>query len=337
MRDVAALAGVSLKTVSRVVNLELNVNAERRRRVEEAVAALGFRPNVVARSLASGGHPRVVGLIITDLLNPVYAAYAKAVETVAKRNRSVVVLVSSGEDSAIEKELVTDLLRLPVDGLIIVSVCNDHRYLEQYQRLGSAIVFLATPGGNIDADAVILDNEGGSRVAVEHLIGCGHRRIGFMSGPERLYSARSRLDGYREALVGAGIPWDPALVKQGLSSTEQAQVVARHLINARDGPTAVFAANNRNCIGLLRAIRATQKNVAVIGFDDFELADMLPVPVTVVGYDAGELARAAAELLFSRLAGDSRPCQRIVLPPRLIVRGSGEISPDTSGGEATPD
>lgn len=325
MRDVGEAAGVSLKTVSRVVNNEPGVRPEMQRRVEDAIVALGFRRNVVARSLRTGHQIGSIGLIVADLMNPFYSSVAKAVEVVAGRHNAVIIIGSSGENAVRERELVINLLHRPVDGLILVPAGNDHRYLESERRLGAQIVFLDRPGGGIDADAVVLDNGGGARRAVDHLIRQGHRRIGFIGDSVTVRTAGERLEGYRAALAAAGIPFDSDLVRLGSPAVEMAETAAGQLLALEDPVTAFFAANNRQCVGVLRAIRTSQGPIAVVGFDDFELADLLRVPVSVIAYDPAELGRAAAELLFSRMAGDSRPAQRIVIPTRLVARGSGEI------------
>jgi LacI family transcriptional regulator len=325
MQDVAEHAGVSLKTVSRVVNLEPGVRSAVQRRVEESIAALGFRRNVIAHSLRTGHRIGTIALVVADLLNPFYSAVAKAVEGVGERHNAVIIIGSSGEDAGREREIVTNLLRRPVDGLIVVPAGDDHRYLEPERRMGARIVFLDRAAGMIDADAVVLDNFGGARLAVDHLVRRGHRRIGFVGDSPAIHTAVERLEGYRAALDAAGIAFDPALVRMGYAGVDLAESAAGQLLALQDRVTAIFAGNNRNCVGVLRAVRATNQLVAVIGFDDFELADLLSIPVTVVAYDPGELGRAAAELLFSRLAGDSRPAQRIVIPTRLVQRGSGEI------------
>ena len=325
MRDVAEAAGVSLKTVSRVVNLEPGVRPELQRHVEEAIAALGFRRNVAARSLRTGHRIGSIGLIVADLMNPFYSSVAKAVEGVAARHGDVIIIGSSGEDATRERELVTNLLHRPVDGLIVVPAGNDHRYLEPERRMGAQIVFLDRGGGRIDADAVVLENSGGARLGVAHLLRRGHRRIGFVGDSVGVRTAGERLDGYRDALAAAGIPYDPELVRLGSPAVDMAETATRQLLGLDNPATAFFAANNRQCIGVLRAIRSAGRPIAVVGFDDFELADLLPVPVSVIAYDPAELGRAASELLFSRMAGDARPPQRIVIPTRLIQRGSGEI------------
>ena len=235
------------------------------------------------------------------------------------------ILGSSAEDVLREQRIVTDLLEGHVDGLIVVPTGGDHSYLEPQRRLGVHVVFVDRPASGIDADAVVLDNVGGARSATRHLLNLGHRRIGFVGDSEILATAQERLAGYRLALDEAGVEFDPALVRFGAPRTELAEIVARQLLASDDPPTAIFAENNRSCIGVIRAVTAIGRPVGVVGFDDFELADLLASPVTVVGYDPGELGRAGAELLFARMGGDLRPPQRIVIPTRLIVRGSGEL------------
>jgi LacI family transcriptional regulator len=172
----------------------------------------------------------------------------------------------------------------------------------------------------------VLDNLGGAKRAVDHLIRRGHRRVGFVGDSATVRTAGERLEGYKEALAEAGIAYDPELVRLGSPAVEKAETAARQLLALDDPTTAIFAGNNRQCVGVLQAIRASNRPTALVGFDDFELADLLPIPVSVIAYDPAELGRAAAELLFSRIAGDARPPQRIVIPTRLIQRGSGEIS-----------
>jgi len=327
MRDVAVVAGVSLKTVSRVVNDEPGVRPEVRERVVNAVASLGFRRNGVARSLRAGQGIGSIGLIVADLMNPFYSAVAKAVEQVANRHNTAVVIGSSGEDAGRERELTMSLVHRPVDGLIVVPVGHDHRYLEPEMRMGMPVVFFDREASQIRADAVVLDNVGGANRAIDHLLRRGHRRIGFVGDLETIRTAAERLEGYRVALAEAGVPYDPELVVMGAHVAEEAEPAAAHLLGLSNPPTAIFAANNRICVGTLRAVRLSGRAVAVIGFDDFELADLLPIPVTVVAYDAGEIGRMAGELLFSRLGGDARPPQKITIPTRLVARGSGELRP----------
>jgi LacI family transcriptional regulator len=166
---------------------------------------------------------------------------------------------------------------------------------------------------------------GGGRGATEHLLALGHRRIGVVGDPPTIHTIAERMAGFEHAFRAAGVPLDESLLRVGARDVLEAQVAARELLRLPDPPTAFFATNNRACVGVLRALRATGARAALVGFDDFELADMLSV--TVVRHDPREMGRRAAQLLFARLSGDERPPQRIVLPTELVVRGSGEVRP----------
>jgi LacI family transcriptional regulator len=326
MNDVAQAAGVSLKTVSRVVNGERGVGVATAERVSEAIADLGFRRNDLARSLRRAHASATLGLIIEDLANPFYSTIARAVEEVARRRGYVVITASSEESGGHERELVATMLSRRVDGLLLVPAARDHGYLRSELAMGVHVVFLDRPPGGLEADAVLLDNAGGARAGVEHLLAQGHRRIGLIGDPPELYTLAERVSGYRAALAAQGVEFDETLLRLGAHDVTQAEMSTRALLQLPDPPTAIFAANNRVSVGALRALKAVDAPVALVGFDDFELADMLPVPVTVVRHDPTELGRRAAELLFARLDGDGGTPQRVILQTQLVVRGSGEVS-----------
>ncbi|MFN8521163.1 MAG: substrate-binding domain-containing protein, partial [Chloroflexota bacterium] len=175
----------------------------------------------------------------------------------------------------------------------------------------------------------------GGRRATQHLVSHGHRRIGYVGDAISVATSAARLQGYREAHQDAGLVVDETLVRLNPERVNASEASTRLLSSLPDPPTAILAQNNRNCVGVLRALRGGPP-VAVIGFDDIELADMLPVPVTVVASDPGEMGRAGAELLFARMAGDSRAPQRIVIPTRVVARGSGEIPPAATSRRRGP-
>jgi LacI family transcriptional regulator len=330
MVDVARASGVSLKTVSRVVNGELGVRPETARRVTLAIQALGYRENEIARSLRRGQRSSTVGLIIEDLANPFYSAIARAVEDVARKYGYVVIVGSSEEDPGRERELVGTFLKRRVDGLLLVPAGRDHRYLIPELMLGTAIVFLDRPPGRVDTDRILLDNTGGARLATEHLISGGHRRIGVVGDPIGIYTIRKRIEGYRRALAAAGIPFDQGLLRLTEADVAGMEAAALELLSQSEPPTALFTTNNRASVGVLRALRGQGRRIGLVGFDDFELADMLPTPVTVVRHDPAEMGRRGAELLFMRLQGDERPPLRVVLRTELVPRGSGEVAPWTA-------
>jgi LacI family transcriptional regulator len=324
MKDVAEAAGVCLKTVSRVVNGESGVGVDTARRVTDSIIRLGFRRNDLARSLR--GSSAMLGLVIEDLANPFYSSIARAVEDVARRRGYVVITASSEESAERERELVATLLSRQVEGLLLVPAAHDHGYLLPELAMGTPVVFLDRPPAGLEADAVLLDDAGGARAGVEHMLSQGHRRVGVVGDPPGVYTIAERVRGYRNALEAWGIEFDEALLRLDAHDVAKAEASTRELLELPDPPTALFTTNNRASVGALRALGAAGAGVALVGFDDFELADMLAVPVTVVRHEPADMGDRAAELLFARLTGDERPPQRIVLDTELVVRGSGEVA-----------
>jgi len=326
MRHVAERAGVSLKTVSRVINDEPNVAPSTAERVNAAIAELGFRRNDLARSLRHGRSSATLGLVIEDVANPFYSAISQAVESVARSRGFMVIAGSCGEDPERERELVQALLRRRVDALVLVPAAASHDWLADEE---TPVVFLDRPPVGVDADAVLLDNAGGARAAVEHLLAYGHKRIAFVGDPEELFTAAGRVAGYRAALADAGIEPDPRLVRTGVRDPEHSQELVAELLELpkKIRPTALFTGNNRHTVGALRALRGHRRELALVGFDDFELADLLATPTTVVRHDSHRMGVEAARLAFDRLDGDDAEPRRIVLPTELVPRGSGEVPP----------
>lgn len=330
MRDVAAHAGVSLKTVSRVVNDEAGVSAQLVQRVRDSVAALGFRPNAGASSLRRlDRKTATVGLLLQDVANPYSAALHRAVENIALARGVMVFSASVDESPEREHELVLAFAARRVDGLIIAPAGDDQRYLEHECHAGTAIVCVDRVAVNLDVDSVVVTNVSGSAEGVRHLLGQGHRRVAYLGDNCSVFTATERFRGYREALAAAGIPLDPALVVHGLHDAAVADGATTALLTRPDPPTALFTAQNLVTIGAIRALRrlARQDRVALVGFDDFDLADLVAPGITVVAQDPAAVGRMAASLLFSRLAGNTAPPAVHVLPTTLVRRGSGEIPP----------
>ncbi|MEU4213183.1 LacI family DNA-binding transcriptional regulator [Streptomyces sp. NPDC026206] len=326
MKDVAARAGVGLKTVSRVVNDEPGVTPDTERRVREAITALGFRRNDSARILRKG-RTASIGLVLEDLADPFYAPLNRAVEEVARAHGALLINGSSAEDPERERELALAFCARRVDGLIVIPAGDDHRYLEPEIAAGVATVFADRPAGLLDADAVLSDSFGGARDGVAHLIAHGHRRIGFIGDRPRIHTAAERLRGYRAAMADAGLPVDDSWVSLGPTAAGHVRAGAERMLTGPQPVTALFAGNNRVSVTVIRVIARLPRPVALVGFDDLELADLLSPGITVIAQDAARLGRTAAELLFRRLDGAQDAPRRVELTTRLIARGSGELPP----------
>jgi LacI family transcriptional regulator len=325
LRHVADRAGVSFKTVSRVVNDEPGVRAETAERVLAAVAELGYQRNVLASSLKRGGGHDTIGLIIEDVSNPFFAVIARAVEEITRERGLLVIIASSDEDRRRERSVIDALISRRVKGLIIVPIGRDHRYLAREMRHGTAIVFLDRPPGNLEADTVLVDNADGARLAVGHLIDHGHRRIAILTDKLEVYTMAERYAGYLAALDAAGIASDASLVSNACHDIGDALATAQAMLRRSDPPTAFFATNNLMSTGIVNAITASGGRTALVGFDDFALAPSLVTPITVVRADHERLGRLAAELLLRRIDGWRGRPERITLPMRLVERGSGEL------------
>jgi LacI family transcriptional regulator len=325
LRDVAERAQVSPMTVSRALREDVGVSAATRERVLEAVASLGYRPNEAARNLRLGRSDGLIGLVVTNLANPFYSQLALGLEAALAEQGMRVMLGNSGEDSARERQLVHDFASRRLDGVVVVPASHDHRYLAADQLGGMPVVLAASPPVKIDVDAVLLDDFGGTWEATRQLIAAGHRRIAFLGLPAATWTGSERYRGYCAALEDAGIPVDDRYSAHRQRDVDAAEQATGQLLGLPEPPTAIFAANNRNTIGAYRAIRSRGAAVTLAGFDDFELADLLGLPLTVVAYDPRELGREAARLLIDRIAGlrrgQSLAPRRIVIPTKLVEYG----------------
>jgi LacI family transcriptional regulator len=304
MKDVASRAGVALKTVSRVVNGEPGVTPETAKRVHDAIDDLGFRRNESARLLRTG-HTATLGFITDTWADPDHAAVYQGLESIALEHGFLLYSGSTASDSDREERLALAMCARRVDGLIIIPTPGAHDYLVSEIEAGVATVFVLGPPEIVTADAVLPDERGGARAAVAHLVDQGHRKIGFLGAPTG-HRSRTLRAGYLEAMTQAGLAVDPAWPTLDAEDLPDA------------GVTAVFCADQEHTQAALRAART--RSLAIVGFGDFELADLISPPVTVVRYDPVLIGRTAGELLIRRLAGDQTPPRRIEVPVSLIVR-----------------
>ena len=330
IRDVAALARVSVKTVSRVINREPGVSNKLTARVTAAVEQLDYRHNLSASSLRrADGKSASIGVVLEYIANPFDSILHRAIEEFAQRRGVLVLAGSLEEDEARERELITGLASRRVDGLVIMPASHDHSYLLNERRAGTPMVFVDRPPAFLDADTVLTDNLDGVRRGIRHLIAHGHRVIGYLGDLQTITTAALRQQGYREELAAQRITVDERLMRTDVRGIERAVEATTELLSEQPAPTALLAGQNLLTIGAYRALRlmGLHHKVALVGFDDIPLADLLEPGITVMAQDPAAMGRVAAELLFRRIDGDRSPSVHDVIPTRLITRGSGEIRP----------
>jgi LacI family transcriptional regulator len=329
LRDVALLAGVSPKTVSRVVNGEAGVSPSKVSAVQQAVAKLDYRPNFTASSLRrSSGRTAAIAAVLEDVSNPFSSALHRALEDVA-RDRNVMIFAGSvDEDPERERALINAFTTRQADGLVVVPASGNQRYLASELNAGTPIVFVDRPPVGVDVDAVLVDNHAGAAEAVNHLVAQGHRDIAYLGDLRSIATAAQRFLGYKEALSDHGIRPVSEHIVHDLHTEADAERAVLRLLTIGAPPTALFTAQNLVTIGAVRALRALdrQHEVALVGFDDFPLADLLQPAVTVVAQDPSAMGRMAASLIFRRLDGEEWEPTTHLVPTRLIARGSGELS-----------
>jgi LacI family transcriptional regulator len=337
MQDVAALAGVSLKSVSRVVNREPGVSTELAQRVELAVQRLGYRHNLVASTLRSGRRTASIGVLVQDLSNGFCSGILRAVEDTARTRGVVVMAASTDEDGAREQELVDGLVSRRIDGLILMTTGLDLSWLTEEIAAGLMVVAVDRSPVVPVLDSVVIDNQGASAEAVGHLIAHGHRRIGFLGDADSIPTAHDRLLGYRAALRAAGLTPDTDLERSGLRSIEAAREAVHDLLALADPPTAFFAARNTVNEGVVLALQevGASHSVALVGFDDFSAALLVQPRVSVVRQDTYAIGARAIERLLARLEGDDSPPRAENVPTELVARGSGEIAGPFAGHGAS--
>ncbi|HEV2634996.1 MAG TPA: LacI family DNA-binding transcriptional regulator [Actinocrinis sp.] len=334
MNDVAAHAGVSLKTVSRVVNGDSAVVEDTRDKVQRSIDQLGFRRNDSARQLRIG-RTAGIGLILEDVADPFYSTLTRAVEQVAAEHDCLLFTGSCDDDPRKEHQLALALCARRVDGLLIVPAAADHAYLAPELAAGLPAVFIDRPPVNLAADVVLTDNIGGVRSGIDHLIAAGHRRIGYLGDTPSIYTAHQRLLGFRSAMAEHGLAVDDRWIAMGRFDPARLRTELERLLTGPDRVTALFTGNNRLTVSVLRELAhlpdlaglRPRPHPALIGFDDFELADLVVPGISVVAQDPAGLGRTAARLLFDRLDGLSDPPRRLVLPTTLYARGSAELPP----------
>jgi LacI family transcriptional regulator len=327
IRDVAKLARVGLMTVSRVINNHPSVRATTRKKVEAAIAHLGYRQNEAAR-LLKGQRAKLIGLIVPDLSDSFFASCAHTVQQIARSHGYMTLVVSSERDPELEFQEAELMASRKVSGLLIVTSTHtgDER-IRELQKTGLAIVAFDRPLPGADTDCVLVENRAGSEEAVQHLIDHGHKRIVCIGYDEQAYPVHERVEGYSHKMNSAGLK--PQVVP-GLKTIDDMRKWFTEALSGRNRPTAIFTLNHRTSGHVLQVLAENNaripEDMAVIGFDDFELANVLSPPLTTVSQSPVEITRRAMALLFEGIQKThqgivSEPA-KIMLPTKLMVRGS---------------
>ncbi|MBN1285530.1 MAG: LacI family DNA-binding transcriptional regulator [Anaerolineae bacterium] len=325
IKDVAKRAGVSLSTVSRVLNGHPYVADELRSRVLDAIEALNYRPNRVAQRLRAA-RSHLVGVIFSDVKNPFYTLVLSGIEHILSEQGLSVLISNSNTNQDREDNFTALMLAEEVAGLIVAPVQEDSPVLAEVVQNGLPVAVIDRRMCGLSVDTVLADNQSGACMAIRHLIQLGHRRIAILNGPQRLTSGRERYAGFLQAMGEAGLDIDPGLVWYGDYQMESGYTLTRELLRLPQPPTALFVANNLMTIGVLNAIHEAGCNIpedlAVIGFDDVPWAVSLNPPLTTVAQPSFEIGVRAARLLLDRIAAPDRPACTTVLQTRLMVRAS---------------
>jgi LacI family transcriptional regulator len=320
LAQVAELAGVSLKTASRAMNSEYGVAPATAEKVRVAARSLGFRPNLLARSLASGRPNAAVGLVLPNVADPFFAELVGGVErTLAPRDLQLVI-ASHHDDDVAQRKIARALVDRRVDALLLAPAPGDASYLQLDIDHGLVVVSLDRPVVGVDVDTVIVDNRSAATQAVRELIAVGHRRIALLADNSKLWTMQERTAGYRAALAEAGIAEDRALVHLDCPTRAAAREVIDEMLASDDPPTAAFAAHNATGRELLRAARAAGVDIALVVFDEVNDPDLLIVPPQVLRSNPERLGTTAANMALERLDG-------LVAAPRHLVQPASRFTP----------
>ena len=327
MKEIARIAGVSLGTVSNVLNGSARVRDPLRRRVEEAVQSIGYQPSALARGLRRD-KTNMIGMVIPDVTNPFFPAVIRGAEDVAFSNGYRLVLCNTDNDHVKELAHLNELRTyLPAGLIVIPSNFSDlTKQAESYQRNGAAVVCIDRLPKRWQGDSVTVANEHGAAAVTRHLIRLGHQRIAVIAGPLHLTNSEQRLRGFRRAMSEAGLPVPPEYVQETSFDVPGGRAKAMLLLRLLPRPTAIFAANDMIAMGVIEATRSLglqcPGDLSIVGFDDLEFASLLNPSLASVFQPGYQLGATAARLLLDRVRGDTSPARHIVLETELRIRES---------------
>lgn len=327
LKNVAKLAGVSVATVSRVLNGDEVVKEKTKTKVLDAIKKLNYKPNRVAQRLRTTRKTsKLVGLLIPDIQNPFYVDVIRGIEEYAYANNAAVIIGNFSQDEKKEKLYLDILKSESVDGFVVAPSNEKDQYVKQLIQDGFPIVCIDRGLKDVDVDLVKVDNQQGVFKAIEHLIKLGHKRIGFVVGNPSIPTSQERLDGYHQAMKQYGIEIDPTLLLGEKSDYESGTRLTARLLDLENPPTAIFTGNNLLTLGALEVInqrgQRIPEDVAIIGFDDVYWANSLNPPLTAVRQPGFEIGKKAMELLMQRIQSPDAATLDVIFKTELMVRKS---------------
>ena len=325
MTEVARLAGVSLSTVSRVVNSAGTVRTDLKERVENAILQCGYKPDAIAQSLRRNT-TRTIGLIVDDISVAGYPEYIRSLQTLLHEHSYTLLLGNTGADLATEMEILSSFVQRRADGLIVTSGARENSGFYQAVAASGVPSVLVERDVPTSLDRVIIDHASGIREATRHLLSSGHRRIALITGRPELTSARTRTTGFFQAFREFGLEPASGITVNGAFSASFGFETMTSLLAAKDRPSAVIAGGNLMLPGVLRAIRqagcSIPENISVVGVPDSSLAELFEPPIGVVRWSFNELGELAASLLLSRMSDTNIPPRQLVVSTEFLPRGS---------------
>jgi DNA-binding LacI/PurR family transcriptional regulator len=323
LEDIARETGFSISTVSRVLsNSNYPVSEQIREKVLLVADMMGYEPNIAARSLRTD-RTNTIGIIVDDLLSPFTPPIVRGIQDYLKENGFLSLMVNSDWDPDQEQAAIRTLLSRPVDGIIFVEY--SHRATSDVlDRSNKPRVFVHRLFGSPIKNSVTPDDYYGASLATEHLIGLGHRRIGYINGPENWHTCRARLSGYQDTLARHDLPFEPLMVQPGDWEIESGYEAAKNLLNLEERPTAIFAANDLMALGAIYAIQdaglSVPKDLAVVGYDNRNFTKTFRPRITTVSMPVIEMGGVAAELLLKQIAEGRKEEEEIKVKGQLIIR-----------------
>lgn len=327
LKEVAKKAGVSVATVSRVLNNRKYINTETRQKVEKAIKHFNYKPNRVAQRLRlKDGQRKLIGLLVPDIQNPFYVDVVRGVEETAYARDHAVFVGNFAQDEQKEKMYLNIMKSESIDGLIAAPAHEKDSEVVELVKAGLPIVCVDRGLSDVDVDVVLVDNRKGAFDAVEYLIQCGHKRIAYIGGLPQIPTTMQRKEGYEDALRKYGLPVDPKLIRFGDSKHESGKKLTEELLELSKRPTALFTGNNLITLGALETIHNHKlkipQDIAIVGFDDMYWSISLNPPLTAVRQPGFEIGKRAAEMLFQRVKEPDRSPVKLLLRTELIKRES---------------